>query len=116
MGHDTIHLLTHTHTHTHTHTQRKSRKSFKTETIKRLSRKCFCFSDSRGSRIFLVGQPWWPIILFIVPWPLHFEIHFAGLPIVKYLCWSIFSIKNFKATLLRRDPNTRVFFWVLSSF
>ena len=29
-------------------------------------------------KIFLVGQPWWPTILFSVPWPLHFEIHFAG--------------------------------------
>ena len=51
------------HTHTHTHTilcsenkkgkQRKKRKSFKAETIKRLSprSKCYCFSHSRASRI-----------------------------------------------------------------
>ena len=25
-------------------------------------------------KIFLVGQPWRPTILFSVPWPLHFEI------------------------------------------
>ena len=28
-------------------------------------------------KIFLFGQPWWPTILFSVPWLLHFEIHFA---------------------------------------
>ena len=37
----------------------KKRKYFKRETIKRLS-------------------PRWPTILLSVPWPLHFEIHFAG--------------------------------------
>ena len=51
------------HTHTHTHTflpskkkkgkQRGKRKTFKAETIKRLSprSKCYCFSRSRVSRI-----------------------------------------------------------------
>ena len=27
----------------------------------------------------------------------------------KYLCWSLFLIKNFKATLFKRDSNTGVF-------
>ena len=27
---------------------------------------------------FFVGQPCWSTILFSVPWPLHFEFHFAG--------------------------------------
>ena len=27
----------------------------------------------------------------------------------KYMCWSLFLIKNFKATLLKRDSNTGVF-------
>ena len=63
--------------------QREKRKTFKEETIKRLSprSKCYCFRHSRASRIqkiFLVGQPWWPTILVSVPWPLHFEIHLAG--------------------------------------
>ena len=51
--------------------QRKARKAFKAETIKRLSlrSKLYCFSHSRASRIQ---------ILFRVPWPLHLEIHFAG--------------------------------------
>ena len=63
--------------------QREKRKTFKPETIKRLSprSKCYCFCHSRASRIqkiYLVGQPWWPTILLSVPWSLHFEIHFAG--------------------------------------
>ena len=29
-------------------------------------------------KIFFVGQPWWPTILFSVTRPLHFKIHFAG--------------------------------------
>ena len=43
------------------------------------SPKCHCFSHSKASRIqnnFFVAQPWWLAILFSVPWPLHFEIHF----------------------------------------
>ena len=31
---------------------------------------------------------------------------FAG----KYLCWSLFLIKNFRETFLKRDSNTSVFF------
>ena len=31
----------------------------------------------------------------------------------KYPCWSVFVIKNFKATLIKRDSNTVVFFWIL---
>ena len=53
--------------------QRKARKTFKAETIKRLSLrlKLYCLSH------------WWPTILFSDLWPLHFEIHFAGLRIHK---------------------------------
>ena len=42
--------------------QRKKRKSFKAETIKRLSPrpKCYYFTHSRAI-------PWWPTILFSVP-------------------------------------------------
>ena len=42
--------------------------------------KCWRFSHSRASRIlkvFLASQPWWPTILFSVPWPLQFETHFS---------------------------------------
>ena len=34
----------------------------------------------------------------------------------KYLCRSFFSIKNFIATLLKRDFNTAVFLWILQNF
>ena len=64
----------------------KKRKSFKAETIKRLSSKSKCyFSYSRAFKIqeFSLsakhgGQTWWLTIFFSVPWPFHFEIHFAG--------------------------------------
>ena len=51
------------------------RKTFKAETIKRLSlrSKLYCLNHSRTS-----SHHGWPTILFSVPWPLHFEIHFAG--------------------------------------
>ena len=65
--------------HTHTflgstkkrrETKKKKDKSFKAETIKRLSprSKCYCFSYSRAPRIqiFFVVQPWWPTLLFNV--------------------------------------------------
>ena len=29
-------------------------------------------------------QPWWPTILFSVPWSPHFEIHFAG-PVTTFV-------------------------------
>ena len=50
--------------------QRKKRKSFKAETIKRLSSrsKCYCFSQSRSSIEFKN----------CVPCPLLFEINFAA--------------------------------------
>ena len=41
----------------------------------------------------------------------NFEI-FTG----KYLCWSLFLIKNFKATLLIRNWNTGVILWILQNF
>ena len=34
----------------------------------------------------------------------------------KYLSWSLFLIKNFKATLLKGDSNTSVFLWILQNF
>ena len=40
------------------------------------------FQSVQNSKVFLVAQPWWPTILFSVPWHLHFEIHFAG-PVFK---------------------------------
>ena len=107
------HTYTHTHKHTHTHIfyskkkkekQMKKRRSFKAEIIKRLPPrlKCYCFSHSRAPefKFFLVGQPWWPTILFSVPWPLHFEIHFAGpvftltylLFICTYLIYYLYTI------------------------
>ena len=69
--------------------QRKKGKSFKAETIKRLSprSKCYCFSHSRASRIKKFfssashgGRQYFSVLLFsaTVPWPLHIEIHFAG--------------------------------------
>ena len=55
--------------------QRKARKTFKAETIKRLSlrSKLYCLSHSRTS-----SHHGWLTILFSVPWPLHFEIYFVG--------------------------------------
>ena len=58
----------------------KKEKSFKEETIKRLSSKskCYCFNHSRTSRIqkfFLSTNHGGR--LFSVPWLLHFEIAFA---------------------------------------
>ena len=58
----------------------KKEKSFKEETIKRLSSKskCCCFNHSRTSRIqkfFLSTNHGGR--LFSVPWLLHFEIDFA---------------------------------------
>ena len=47
---------------------REKRTIFKADIIERLSPR---------SNIFLLGQLWWQKILFSVPWPLHFEIHFA---------------------------------------
>ena len=60
--------------------QKKKRKSFKAENIKRLSprSKCYCFSPSRASRIQKLFLPANHGGLFNVPWPLYFEIHFAG--------------------------------------
>ena len=34
----------------------------------------------------------------------------------KYLCWSLFLIKNFKAILLKRDSNTGAFLWIFQNF
>ena len=61
----------------------KKRKTFKAETIKRLSpsSKCYCFSHSRASKIqffFFFGQPCWTTVLASVPWLFHFEIHFGS--------------------------------------
>ena len=55
--------------------QRKARKTFKAETIKRLSlrSKLYCLSHSRASRI-LLG----------VPWLLHLEIYFTGPDLRNY--------------------------------
>ena len=36
------------------------------------------FQSDQNTKIFFIGQPWWPKICFIVPQPLHFEIHLAG--------------------------------------
>ena len=30
----------------------------------------------------------------------------------QYLCWSLFLMNNFKATLLKRDSNKGIFFWI----
>ena len=38
------------------------------------------------SIILLVGQPWFPTILFSVPWHSHFEIHFAGRDLENFYC------------------------------
>ena len=61
------------------------RKSFKAETIKRLSSRsnCSCFIailELLEFKIFsyTVGQTCWPTKLFSVPWSLYFEINFAG--------------------------------------
>ena len=44
-------------------------------------------------RNFLVDQPWWSTILDSVPWPLHFEIHFAGpVYVIWYVNWHYLSI------------------------
>ena len=58
--------------------QRRTGKTFKAETIKRLSltSKCYCFSHSRASRIQQ---------FFSVPWPNHFEIRFVGPDIYIYI-------------------------------
>ena len=64
--------------------QGEKRKSFKAETIKRLSPKLkyYCSSHFKASGIqkkkIIFGQPWWRTILFRVSWPLHFEIYLAG--------------------------------------
>ena len=60
----------------------KKRKSFKAGATKRLSTrsKYYCLSRLEQRlefKIFIVGRTWWPTILFSVPQPLHFEIHFA---------------------------------------
>ena len=82
------HHLPHTHTHTFLCSenkkgkQRKKRKSFKAETIKRLSpkSKCYCFSHSRASRIqkFFLPANHGGRQYFSVSWSLHFEIRFIG--------------------------------------
>ena len=62
----------------------EKRKDFKAKTIKRLSprSKFYCLSHFRASKTqkkkIFVGQQWGPTILFSVPWPLHYEIHFRG--------------------------------------
>ena len=32
----------------------------------------------QNSETFLIGQPWWPAVVFSVPCPVHFEINFAA--------------------------------------
>ena len=53
------------HTHTHTPTQSQGQNVTVLGILERLE-------------FFLIGKPSWPTILFSVPWPLHFEIPFAG--------------------------------------
>ena len=52
------------------------KKTFKAETIKRLSprSKCYCLAilERLEFKDFSVGHSWWPTVLVSVPWPLHF--------------------------------------------
>ena len=54
-----------------------NKQNFKADTFKRLSPMSLFqpFYSIKDSKIFLFTQPWWPLILFSVPWPLRFEIH-----------------------------------------
>ena len=62
--------------------QSKARKTFKAETIKRLSlrSKCYCLSHSTASRIqkIFLSANHGGRQLFNVPWPLHFQTHSVG--------------------------------------
>ena len=90
--------------------ERKKRTIFKAETIERLSprSKCYCFSHSRVSRI-LVGQLWWPTILFSVPWPIRLWNPFCqpwsrkAVFSIMFGRWKIGSLKKGNNTYLMNN-------------
>ena len=85
----------------------KQRKKSKSQyvTVKMLPRSkpyCLAVPERLKFKFFLVGERWWPTILFSVPFHLHFEIHFAG---PEKMCGFEFSFLCFA----KINPLTLVF-------
>ena len=69
-----------------------------------------------NSKIFLVGQPWWPAILFSVPWPLHFEIHSAGPAQGNQRCTLIHTTKGGEGEQINIPRKLRTYHITVSNF